>query len=75
MTRTFPGWAGPFCWRCVFCDAGYDLFLRTVGTAAVNPWIKTHKFSMSFSTRLHLSLLFAGVADTQGQLTLVRRAD
>src|SRR5882724_4092019 len=47
----------------------------TVGTAAVNPWIKPIKFSMSFSTFAStISLLLLALQIPRWQLTLVRRA-
>ena len=46
-----------------------------VGTAAVNPWIKPIKFSMSFSTFAStISLLLMALQIPRWQLTLVRRA-
>ncbi|MFL6385950.1 MAG: hypothetical protein ACJ71U_00550 [Terriglobales bacterium] len=45
------------------------------GTAAVNPWIKPTKFSMSFSTFAStISLLLLALRIPKWQLTLVRRA-
>jgi hypothetical protein len=46
----------------------------TMGTAAVNPWIKPIKFSMSFSTFAStISLLLMALQIPRWQLTLVRR--
>ncbi|HXO38599.1 MAG TPA: hypothetical protein VN872_08170 [Candidatus Acidoferrum sp.] len=55
--------------------AALALFVpATVGTAAVNPWIKPIKFSMSFSTFAStISLLLMALQIPRWQLTLVRR--
>jgi hypothetical protein len=48
--------------------------LVPAGTAAVNPWIKPIKFSMSFSTFAStISLLFLALRIPKWQLTLARR--
>lgn len=54
--------------------AALAMFVPT-GTAAVNPWIKPIKFSMSFSTFAStISLLLLALRIPKWQLTLVRRA-
>src|SRR5712671_2274653 len=51
------------------------MFVPAAGTAAVNPWIKPIKFSMSFSTFAStISLLLMALQIPKWLLTLVRRA-
>jgi hypothetical protein len=55
--------------------AALSMFVPAAGTAAVNPWIKPIKFSMSFSTFAStISLLLMALQIPRWQLTLVRRA-
>ena len=56
--------------------AAFAMFVpAALGTAAVNPWIKPIKFSMSFSTFAStMSLLLLALRIPKWQLTLVRRA-
>ena len=73
LTPCFPGWAGPFCWRCRSLRHWLCLFRRE--PLAVNPWIKPIKFSMSFSTFAStVSLLLLALRIPKWQLTLARRA-
>ena len=55
--------------------AAFAMFVPSTAAAAVNPWIKPIKFSMSFSTFAStVSLLLLALRIPKWQLTLVRRA-